>query len=708
MIAREAEITASKVEKTIHLLDEGNTVPFIARYRKEVTGELNEIQIRRVEELLKYYRNLQQRKEEVLRLIGEQGKLTEELRERIAGAVRAAEVEDLYRPFRRKRKTRAGTAREKGLEPLADYLQSFSLSGSPEEVARGYISDAVPSVEEALQGAADIIAERIADDPDTRGWIRAYTRSHGWLVSKAPDKDAESVYLMYDNYREPLKAVAPHRIMALNRGEREGYLKVSIEIEQDAIMAWLRRRYVVEGAVSTGWIGRAVADAYKRLVAPAVERDIRHLLAETAEAQAVHVFASNLRSLLLQPPVRNKVVVGIDPAYRTGCKWAVVDGTGKLLEVGVVYPTPPQKKVREAELELERVVGQYGVQVIAIGNGTASRETEQFVAEFIRGREQGDIAYTIVSEAGASVYSASVLAAREFSDLDVSERSAVSIARRLLDPLAELVKIEPRAVGVGLYQHDVASGLLDESLAKVVESVVNYVGVDLNTASAPLLGYVAGINAAVSENIVRYREEVGRFEDRRQLSKVPRLGPKTFEQCAGFLRLGGGANPLDNTPIHPESYALAHQLLGLLGAVPSEIGGPDLRRRLGQLDIQDLAAKLGAGLPTLQDIVESLARPGRDPRDELPPPLFRTDVLKIEDLKPGMILKGTVRNVVDFGAFVDIGVKNDGLVHVSELGDKYVKHPLDAVSVGDIVTVRVLSVEVGRSRIALSMKDTLE
>jgi uncharacterized protein len=747
MIAREAEIPGSKVEKTVRLLDEGNTVPFIARYRKEVTGELDEVQIRRVEELLKYHRNLVQRKEEVLRLIGEQGKLTDELRERITGAARVTEVEDLYRPFRPKRKTRAGAAKEKGLEPLADYLQSFPRSGSLEEAARGFLSEAVPSVEEALQGAADIVAERVADDPDTRGWVRNHTRKQGWLVSGASAENAESVYLMYYDYREPLKTVAPHRVMALNRGEREGFLKVSVEIDQEAIMDWLRRRYVVEGAVTTGWVVRAVADAYKRLVAPAVERDIRNLLTEAAEARAVDVFARNLRSLLLQPPVRNKVVMGIDPAYRTGCKWAVVDGTGKLLEVGVFYPTPPQKRVREAEQELGRVVGQYGVQVIAIGNGTASRETEQFVADFITGlnrpktpasvgggfqravkssmdsaniqrglnpplnevsfngaRGQGDLAYTIVNEAGASVYSASGLAAREFPGLDVSERSAVSIARRLLDPLAELVKIEPRAVGVGLYQHDVASGLLNQSLTTVVESAVNYVGVDLNTASAPLLGYVAGINATVSENIVRYREEIGRFTDRRQLSKVPRLGPKTFEQCAGFLRVAEGVNPLDATPIHPESYDLAHRVLELLGAGPGEIGDQELRRRLGQLKVREVAAQLEAGAPTLQDIIESLARPGRDPRDELPPPLFRTDVLQIEDLKPGMVLKGTVRNVVDFGAFVDIGIKNDGLIHISELGDKYVKHPLDVLSVGDNVTVRVLSVDIGRSRIALSMK----
>lgn len=706
-VARDSGIPLKKVESTAGMLDEGNTVPFIARYRKEVTGELDEIQIRCIEELLKFYRNLEQRKAEVVRLIDEQGKLTEELQERIQKAVKIAEVEDLYRPYRQKRKTRASVAREKGLGPLAEYLLTFPKTGAPETEAVAYLSDAVPAVEEALQGAADIVAEFVADDPDGRGWVREHTRRRGVLAVKARNGDADTVYRMYYDYREPVARVVPHRVLAINRGEREDCLGVSIEVESDAILAWLHKRFVREGAVTSGLVRSAVADAYKRLITPAVERDIRGELTEKAEEQAVQVFSRNLRSLLLQPPVRGKVVLGVDPAYRTGCKWSVVDETGKLLEVGVVYPTPPQKRVREAEAEFTRLVEQYAVQAVVIGNGTASRETEQFVADFLKGLKKPEVAYTIVSEAGASVYSASELAAREFPALDVSERSAVSIARRMQDPLAELVKIEPRAIGVGQYQHDVAPKRLDESLSKVVESAVNYVGVDLNTASAPLLRYVAGINATVADNIVRFRDQAGRFQNRRQLAKVPRLGPKTLEQCAGFLRISGGSDLLDDTPIHPESYALTHRLLELVGADRDEIGSQALRVRLARLQIAEVARDLGSGVPTLRDIIDSLARPGRDPREDLPPPLFRTDVMSIEDLVPGMILKGTVRNVVDFGAFVDIGVKNDGLVHVSELSDTYVRHPLDVVSVGDIVTVRVLSVEIAQSRIALSMRNSV-
>lgn len=703
-MARETEIPREKVKNTVGLLDEKNTVPFIARYRKEVTGELDETQIRRIEELIKYHRNLEQRKTEVVRLIEEQGKLTEELRVRIMSAVKQTEVEDLYRPYRQKRKTRAGVAREKGLTPLADYLLSFPRSGSPQTEAGAYISETVPTVEEAIQGAMDIVAELVADDPDARSWVRNYTRRQGLLVARAKDDQAESVYRMYYDYKEPLRTVVPHRVLAINRGEREEFLKVTVDIDQTAIISWLCRRFVKEQAVTTDLVQTAVADAYKRLVAPAVERDLRNELTEKAEEQAIVVFARNLRSLLLQPPVPGKVVLGVDPAYRTGCKWAVVNETGKLMETGVVFPTPPQKKVKEAKAEFTRIVEQYGVQVIAIGNGTASRETEQFVADFIKEQDTPGLAYTIVSEAGASVYSASQLAAKEFPNLGVSERSAVSIARRLEDPLAELVKIEPRAVGVGQYQHDVAPKRLDESLTKVVESAVNYVGVDVNTASSPLLKYVAGINTTVADNIVRHREQIGRFQNRCQLAKVPRLGPKTYEQCVGFLRINGGENPLDATPIHPESYRLTGELLEMIGAEPGMIGRSTLRSKLAQLDVEDIATRLGAGAPTLRDITDSLARPGRDPREELPPPLFRTDVLSIEDLKTGMVLKGTVSNVVDFGAFVDIGVKNDGLVHISELAGGYVRHPLDVLSVGDVVTVRVLSVDVGRSRVSLSMK----
>jgi uncharacterized protein len=703
-VVQETDIPRQKVESTVRLLEEGNTVPFIARYRKEATGELDEVQIRRIEELVKFHRHLEQRKDEVLRLIDEQGKLTEELRTRIGEAAKLTEVEDLYRPYRQKRKTRAGVARQRGLTPLAEYLLSFPRTGSPKVEADAYLSEAVPTVEEALQGAMDIVAEQVADDPDVRGWVRDYTRRQGIVVTRARDARAESVYRMYYDYQEPVRKVVPHRVLAINRGEREEYLKVAVQVDEDAVLNWLNRRSVKQGAVTSDLVQKAVADAYKRLVAPAVERDIRNELTEEAESRAVQVFARNLRSLLLQPPVRDMVVLAIDPAYRTGCKWAVVDETGKLLEVGVIYPTPPQKKILEAEAVLARVIKQYGVQVISIGNGTASRETEQFVADFIQKHERPGLAYTIVSEAGASVYSASELAAREFPALDVSARSAVSIARRLQDPLAELVKIEPRAVGVGQYQHDVASKQLNESLAKVVESAVNYVGVDLNTASASLLGYVAGINAAVAENIVRHREQNGRFKNRRGLSRVPRLGPKTFEQCVGFLRISGGDNLLDATPIHPESYPLTAQLLDFLGVDTAAVGRPELRSKLARLNVDAVAAQLGAGVPTLRDIVESLLRPGRDPREELPPPVFRVDVLSIEDLQPGMILKGTVRNVVDFGAFVDIGVKNDGLVHISELAEGYVRHPLDVVSVGDVVSVRVLEVDVARQRIALSMR----
>ena len=671
-----------------------------------MTGELDETQIRRIEEQVGYYRNLEQRKEEVIRLIDEQGKLTEEIKEQINQALKLSEVEDIYRPFRPKRKTRGSIARERGLEPLAGYLLSFPAEGSPEIEAAKYLSEEVPSVEEALQGAMDIIAADIADDPKVRGWVRDYTRKNGYLVTKAKDPDQDSVYRMYYDFKEPVAKVPSHRVLAINRGEREEFLQVSVDVETEPVISWLNRNYAKEEAVTTDLVKKALADAYKRLIAPAVERDLRGELTEMAHEQAIKVFSKNLRNLLLQPPVRGKMVMGVDPAYRTGCKWAVVDQTGKLLEVGVVYPTPPQQKIEEAEQEFTRVIKQYKIDVIAIGNGTASRETELFVAGLIHKLNKTglNLAYVIVSEAGASVYSASKLAIKEFPDLDVSQRSAVSIARRLQDPLAELVKIEPKAIGVGQYQHDIPAKQLNESLAKVVESAVNYVGVDLNTASAPLLSYVSGINATVAENIVHYREENGAFRIRNQLTDVPRLGPKAFEQCAGFLRINDGDNLLDSTPIHPESYELTYQLLDLLGVSLDEVGTDALRSKLSGLDVEKTAEKLGAGVPTLRDIIEALLRPGRDPRDDLPQPVFRTDVLSIEDLKPGMQLKGVVRNVVDFGAFVDIGVKNDGLVHISELSEKYIRNPLDVVAVGDVVTVRVLSVDVEKGRIALSMK----
>jgi uncharacterized protein len=704
--ARELGLSRKSVTSTVELLDEGNTVPFIARYRKEVTGELDETQIRQIEERVGYYRSLEQRKEEVIRLLDEQGKLTEDLQKQINGAVKLTEVEDIYRPYRPKRKTRASVAREKGLEPLAEYLLSFPAAGSAEvEVgAEKYLTEEVLTVEDALQGAMDIIAEDVADEPKVRGWVRDHTRRNSYLATRAKDLEKDSVYEMYYEFKELLSKVPSHRVLAINRGEREEYLLVGVDVDPEPVLSWLHKNYVKEDSTTTDLVKRAVADAYKRLIAPAIERELRAELTEKASEQAIIVFSKNLRSLLLQPPVRGKMVLGVDPAYRTGCKWAVVDQTGKLLEVGVVYPTPPQQKLREAEEVFTRLIEEYGIEVIAIGNGTASRETEQFVAGLIQKLKKPGLAYVIVSEAGASVYSASKLAIKEFPDLDVSQRSAVSIARRLQDPLAELVKIEPKAVGVGQYQHDVPPKRLDESLSTVVESAVNHVGVDLNTASAPLLSYVSGINASVAENIVHFREETGVMNNRRQLSAVPRLGPKTFEQCAGFLRISGGENPLDATPIHPESYDLTYQLLELVGASLDELGTPSLRSKLTELDIEKTAEELGAGVPTLKDIIEALLRPGRDPREDLPQPVFMTDVLSIEDLKSGMELKGVVRNVVDFGAFVDIGVGNDGLVHISELSHDYVKNPLDVVSVGDVVTVRVLSVDVQRGRISLSMK----
>ncbi|MGB3912040.1 MAG: Tex family protein [Thermacetogeniaceae bacterium] len=709
-VAGELGLPEKSVENTVKLLDDGNTVPFIARYRKEMTGELDETQIRRIEEQVGYYRNLEQRKEEVIRLIDEQGKLTEEIKEQINKALKLSEVEDIYRPFRPKRKTRGSVARGRGLEPLAGYLLSFPAEGSPDIEAAKYLTEEVPTVEDALQGAMDIIAEDTADDPKVRGWVRDYTRKNGYLVTRAKDPDQDSVYRMYYDFKEPVVKVPSHRVLAINRGEREEFLHVSIDVEFEPVISWLNENYVKEGAVTTDLVKKALADAYKRLIAPAVERDLRGELTEMAHEQAINVFSKNLRNLLLQPPVRGKIVLGVDPAYRTGCKWAVVDQTGKLLEVGIVYPTPPQERIEEAEQEFTRVIKQYEIDVIAIGNGTASRETEQFVAGLIQKLNKTglNLAYVIVSEAGASVYSASKLAVKEFPDLDVSQRSAVSIARRLQDPLAELVKIEPKSIGVGQYQHDIPAKQLNESLAKVVESAVNYVGVDLNTASAPLLSYVSGINATVAENIVHYREKNGAFRNRNQLTDVPRLGPKAFEQCAGFLRINDGDNLLDSTPIHPESYELTYQLLDLLGVGLDEVGTDALRSKLSGLDVEKTAENLGAGVPTLRDIIEALLRPGRDPREDLPQPVFRTDVFSIEDIKPGMQLKGVVRNVVDFGAFVDIGVENDGLVHISELSEKYVKNPLDVVAVGDVVTVKVLSVDAEKGRIALSMKGILQ
>lgn len=706
-IAAELNLKAEQVLATIRLLDDGNTIPFIARYRKEMTGELNENQLRDIEERLNYLRNLHERKREVLRLIDEQGKLTDDLSAAIMRATKLQEVEDLYRPYRPKRKTRAVVAKEKGLEPLAEWIMRQPREGDVLQEANLYVNaeKGVSSAEEAIQGAMDILAETIADDAGVRAWVRNFTRDHGRIVTEAKDDQAESVYEMYYSYEEPVRRIPPHRVLAINRGEREEFLKVRLEVATEQIIAFLEKRYIRGKSIVSDLLKVVAEDAYKRLIAPAIEREIRNELTERAEEQAIQIFAENLRNLLLQPPVRGRVVIGVDPAYRTGCKLAVVDETGKLLEVAVIYPTPPQEKVEEAERKMNELIERYDADLIAIGNGTASRETELFVANLIqkwKGRRK--IEYVIVSEAGASVYSASKLAQEEYPDLDVAERSAVSIACRLQDPLAELVKIDPKAIGVGQYQHDVSQKRLSESLRAVVESAVNHVGVDLNTASAALLSYVSGINATIAKNIVKYREQHGKFTSREQLKKVPRLGAKTFEQCAGFLRIHDGTQPLDRTPIHPESYEAVGRLFEYLQEPLQNIGTEQLKQKLNAHSVEQLAAAIGIGVPTMADIIDSLNRPGRDPREEMPPPIFRTDVLKMEDLKPGMELKGTVRNVLDFGAFVDIGVKNDGLVHISQLSDHYVRHPMDVVAVGDTVTVRVLDVDLKRGRISLTMR----
>lgn len=708
-LTTELSLGKGQVERTIGLLDEGNTIPFIARYRKEMTGELDENQLRTLEERLHYMRGLEGRKREVLRLIAEQGKLTEALKQSIVKSVKLQEVEDLYRPYRQKRKTRASVAKERGLEPLATWILSEPKTGDPMAEGAKYIDaeKGVESAEQAIQGALDIIAEMMADDPHVRAWVRQFTYDHGIVQTEAKDSEQESVYEMYYTYAEPVKRLPSHRILAINRGEREEYLKVNLDVDTTKILTHIERKWIHSPSIVHDLLAATVEDAYKRLLAPSIERDVRNELTDKASEQAIQVFSLNLRSLLLQPPVKGKTVLGVDPAFRTGCKLAVVDETGKLLEVAVIYPTAPHNKIAEAERKITELADRYGIELIVIGNGTASRETEQFVADWIGRRKVSagqPLQYLIVNEAGASVYSASKLAAEEFPDLDVAERSAASIARRVQDPLAELVKIEPKAIGVGQYQHDVAPKRLEESLEAVVESAVNHVGVDVNTASPSLLAYVAGINGTIAKNIVKYREEQGKFSNRKELQKVPRLGPKAYEQCIGFLRITDGKRLLDKTPIHPESYDVVERLLAELGMKEAAIGSSELSDKLFNANVSELAAKLDVGVPTLKDIIDSLLRPGRDPREELPPPIFRTDVLQMEDLKPGMELQGTVRNVIDFGAFVDIGIKNDGLVHISQLSDRFVKHPLDVVSVGDNVTVWVLNVDLKKGRVGLTMR----
>lgn len=712
-IAAQLGIPLTKVKSAVSLLDEGNTIPFIARYRKEMTGELDENELRSIEEKLQYMRNLEERKREVIRLIDEQGKLTEELRAGIVGSARLQEVEDLYRPYRQKRKTRASVAKEKGLEPLAGWIWSQPRQGDPLAEAARYVSGekSVQTAEEALQGAMDIIAEQFADDASIRSWVRKFTFDQSLLRTEARNAEEESVYEMYYSYQEPIRKLPPHRILAINRGEREEVLRVTFETPVERIHEQMRRKLLRNGTAAPvrQVLETVIEDAYKRLIAPSIEREVRGELTEKAEEHAITIFSENLRNLLLQPPVRGHVVLGVDPAFRTGCKLAVIDDTGKLLEVAVSYPTPPNNKVAEASMLINGLIDKYQVELIVIGNGTASRETEQFIASLLGKRKSAgtgsaELKYIIVNEAGASVYSASKLAQEEFPSLDVAERSAVSIARRLQDPLAELVKIEPKAIGVGQYQHDVSQKRLDESLGGVVESAVNHVGVDVNTASASLLSYVAGVNATIAKNIVKYREENGRFAKRAQLQKVPRLGAKSYEQCIGFLRIPDGSNPLDRTPIHPESYEVVDRLFKELCMKLDELGTEGAKSKLSTIDAAALAEKLGVGVPTLRDIIDSLLKPGRDPREELPPPIFHTDVLNIEDLTPGMELQGTVRNVIDFGAFVDIGIKNDGLVHISQMSDKFVKHPMDVVSVGDTVTVWVLSVDSKKGRVSLTMR----
>lgn len=705
-IAKELQLSVKQVRTTAQLLDEGNTIPFIARYRKEMTGELDENVLRLIEERTNYLRNLGVRKREVIRIIDEQGKLTDELRASIEQAVKLQEVEDLYRPYKQKRKTRASVAKEKGLEPLASWIWSQPKQGDALIEAANYVDEdkGVATAEEALQGAMDILAENIADDATIRSWVRRFSIDHGILTSEAKDKEAESVYENYYEYRELAKKMPPHRILAINRGERENILKVGLEVQPDSIYGYIGKQVMNGTSAVSDILTAVIEDAYKRLIAPSIEREVRGELTEKGENQAISIFAGNLRSLLLQPPVKGRCVLGVDPAYRTGCKLAVVDDTGKLLEVAVTYPTPPNNKKHEASVKFKELISKYGIQLIVIGNGTGSRETEQFVAEVISEVGDPELAYLIVNEAGASVYSASKLAQEEFPDLDVAERSAASIARRVQDPLAELVKIDPKSIGVGQYQHDVSQKHLEESLKAVVESAVNHVGVDVNTASPSLLSYVAGINATIAKNIVKYREENGKFVSRKQLQKVPRLGAKTFEQCVGFMRISGGDNTLDNTPIHPESYPVVDRLFKELNVSSDKVGTKELSELLDSQPTESLAVKLDVGVPTLRDILDSLQRPGRDPREELPLPIFRTDVLKIEDLMPGMELQGTVRNVIDFGAFVDIGIKSDGLVHISQLSDGYVKHPMDVVSVGDNVTVWVLNVDLKKGRVGLTMR----
>ena len=706
-IASELNVRNNQVEAAVKLIDEGCTIPFISRYRKEATGALNDEQLRNLDERLKYLRNLEDKKAQVIASIAEQGLLTDELKNQIEKADTMVAVEDLYRPYRPKRRTRATIAKEKGLEPLANIIM-LQMTGEPViKTAEEYVSEEkdVKTPEDAVAGAKDIIAESISDNADYRTRIRELTFKEGVLTSAAKDAEAKTVYEMYYNFSEPAAKMAGHRILAVNRGENEKILTVKIEAPVDKILAYLEKQIIVrDNRYTTGIIKEAIEDSYERLIAPSIEREIRNQLTETAEAGAIKVFGKNLEQLLLQPPITGHVVLGWDPAFRTGCKLAVVDATGKVLDTTVIYPTAPQNKVTEAKAVLKKLIKKYNVTLISVGNGTASRESEQVIVELLKELDT-PVQYIIVNEAGASVYSASKLATEEFPNFDVGQRSAASIARRLQDPLAELVKIDPKSIGVGQYQHDMNQKKLGEALEGVVEDSVNKVGVDLNTASASLLEYISGISKAIAKNIVTYREENGRFDNRKQLLKVAKLGPKAFEQCAGFMRITGGSNPLDATSVHPESYAAAAQLLKKLGYSTEDITSGGLKGLSGKVgNVSGMAKELEIGELTLKDIIKELEKPGRDPRDEMPKPILRTDVMEMKDLTPGMVLKGTVRNVIDFGVFVDIGVHQDGLVHISQITNKkFIKHPLEAVSVGDIVEVKVLSVDEAKKRIQLTM-----
>ena len=709
-LTEELQVKRWQVDAAVKLIDEGNTIPFISRYRKEATGSLNDEQLRKLYERLVYLRNLEEKKEQVLSSIEEQGKLTEELKAQILAAETLVVVEDLYRPYRPKRRTRATIAKEKGLEPLAALITLQQTKVALEEEAQKYISEEkdVKTVDDAIAGAKDIIAESISDEADYRSWIRKQTMKKGKLVSTAKDAEAESVYEMYYEFEEALSKLAGHRILALNRGEKEKFLTVKIEAPEDDILRYLEKQVIhQDNPYTTPVLKEVVEDSYKRLIAPAIEREIRSELTETAEDGAIEVFGKNLHQLLMQPPITGQVVLGWDPAFRTGCKLAVVDATGKVIGTTVIYPTAPTTpaKIKASKDLLKKIIPKYHVSLISLGNGTASRESEQFIVELLKEMPDQHVQYVIVNEAGASVYSASKLASEEFPKFDVGQRSAASIARRLQDPLAELVKIDPKSIGVGQYQHDMNQKNLGESLNGVVEDCVNKVGVDLNTASAPLLSYISGISSAIAKNIVAYREENGTFADRKQLLKVAKLGPKAFEQCAGFMRIQGGKNPLDATGVHPESYEAAAKLLEKQGFSLDDIRNGNLTGlSLTIKDYKKLAEELEIGEITLRDIVKELEKPARDPRDEMPKPILRTDVLEMKDLKEGMVLKGTVRNVIDFGVFVDIGVHQDGLVHISQITDKYIKHPLEAVSVGDIVDVKVMSVDLKKKRIQLTMR----